>query len=661
MYNISSGQSTLVSNDENAVEPHWLEDRILYLKLCRFGAVSFIVTDPDDLGNSYVAAQLPARISDLKLRTLAPGKVALLAAGRSTPDGALHNPDCTPKEHHTAKLYDSLMVRHWDSYLSKDRNALFYGILELATPHHGQRSGHYSLSGLHNVLKGTELESPISPFPGAQHYDLSKDGILFVAKDPQVNPANNTRCHLYYSHVPDFSARPSRLHKIEVMNLDGAATGPVFSPDGTSAVYLKMKTNGYEADKNRVIIVADVKDPSSAVETLQGANGDGLWDRSPSSILWSNDARTLYLSAEDEGRTLLFKMPLPSFPTASHNFQSIPQRLTSTGAVIAVYNLGTTSPSLLVSGTSFVDSSTYSIYNPRTSGLELEVISSFTRNGSAVGLSSGQISSIRFPGSRLNTTVHAWVVRPSYFSSSEKYPLAYMVHGGPQGAWLDEWSTRWNPAVFAEQGYVVVLPNPTGSTSYGQAFCDAITEDWGGSPYEDLVNGLEHIEKHMPFVDTSRAVALGASYGGYMMNWINGHPLGRRFKALVVHDGVFSTANLMSSDEQYFPIHDFGGPYWEVSEKWARWDPARWTKHWETPTLVIHNSKDYRLPISEGLATFNILQMRGVESRFLTFPDENHWVLGEENSRVWHRVVLGWVNKFVGLPEPESEEIPSRR
>jgi dipeptidyl aminopeptidase/acylaminoacyl peptidase len=250
--------------------------------------------------------------------------------------------------------------------------------------------------------------------------------------------------------------------------------------------------------------------------------------------------------------------------------------------------------------------------------------------------------------------VHAWVVKPSNFSSDKKYPLAYLIHGGPQGAWEDSWSTRWNPAVFAEQGYVVICPNPTGSTSYGQAFTDAIQGQWGGLPYEDIVLGFDWIKKNVKYADTERAVALGASYGGYMMNWIQGHPLGREFKALVTHDGVFSMSGQMSSEELYFPFHDMKGALWKNPEGWAKWDPSKFTEHWKTPHLIIHNELDYRLTISEGLAAFHTLQARGVKSQFLTFPDENHWVLKPENSLMWHEVVLDWINEHVGLEKYSS-------
>jgi len=261
------------------------------------------------------------------------------------------------------------------------------------------------------------------------------------------------------------------------------------------------------------------------------------------------------------------------------------------------------------------------------------------------------------------------VYKPSNFEEGKKYPLALLIHGGPQGAWGDSWSTRWNPAVYAEQGYVVITPNITGSTGYGQAFTDAIRKDWGGAPYNDLVNVMDWVEKNMPEVDMTRAVALGASYGGYMVNWLQGHDLGRRFKALVCHDGIFSFAGgLLATEELYFPFHDLGGTPWyspsgnqttddakqafgQTSlDAWNKNDPSRYLDHWQTPQLVIHNEKDYRLCISEGLAAFNVLQARGIDSQFLTFPDENHWVLAPENSLVWHKVVLNWINKYVGLP-----------
>jgi dipeptidyl aminopeptidase/acylaminoacyl peptidase len=357
----------------------------------------------------------------------------------------------------------------------------------------------------------------------------------------------------------------------------------------------------------------------------------------------------LFLTAEDLGRVVLFKTP--SRPSAALH----PTALTSSeGSVASVSALKT--GNLILSVTSLVDNSAYYFLDPGLSSPKPQLLSSNANNGILLGLSAKQVDEIWWPGAAPDTYVHAWVVKPSKFDPKKRYPLAYLVHGGPQGAWEDAWSTRWNPAVFAEQGYVVVCPNPTGSTGYGQAFTDAIQKNWGGLPYQDLVLGFEYIGKNVDYVDIERAVALGASYGGYMMNWIQGQPLGRKFKALVTHDGVYSMTSQMASEELYFPEHEFGGKWWDSRDSWLQYDPARYTKNWATPHLIIHSDKDYRLTVAEGLAAFNILQERGVPSQYLTFPDENHWVLNPENSLLWHAVVFEWINSWVDLPKPSETD-----
>lgn len=390
-------------------------------------------------------------------------------------------------------------------------------------------------------------------------------------------------------------------------------------------------------------------------------------------VFFSPDGKTLYFSAEDEGYSRLFS--LPSDPSSD----SLPNCLTRHGYVLDIKPLNGDGL-VFTSSSSLIDNSIFSIIDT-TKAVNNDThattiwTQSATKDGASLGLKASQVSSIRTPASNpsINKTTHAWVLKPSHFDPAKKYPLAFLIHGGPQGSWGDSWSTRWNPAVFAEAGYIVVAPNPTGSTGYGQAFTDAIRKDWGGAPYQDLVNCITYIEEHMPEVDMTRAVALGASYGGYMINWLNGHDLGRKFKALVCHDGIFSFAGLLATEELYFPFHDLGGTPWhhvaghsqphnfEASSlaAWQANDPSRFLEHWSTPQLVIHSSKDYRLCISEGLAAFNVLQARGVESQFLMFPDENHWVLKPENGLVWHKVVLNWINKHVGLEElyPGDEDV----
>ena len=665
LFNISSKQSTLITNEEGTSEPHWLEDEILYLKSGPKKETSLVVTDVKDITQQYTAAVVPAPISDLKLKTLEEGKVALVAFGKAARNGSLYNPEFDPPKQSTGLLYDTLMVRHWDKYVKSEKNALFYGLFQLSTPHITETKGRYTLSPLQNALMGTDLESPIEPFPGGEHFDISSNGLIFVAKAPELDPAINTKCNTYLLPIQDFRqpADPSGPLEVKVDGLEGAATSPVFSPDGKSAAFLKMKKNGYEADRNRLIIVPNVSKLHTAEEALKSDDDQGSWDRSPSRIIFSSDGKTLYLVAPEEGTEPLLSIEVKAKPS---EMKDLPKKITSGGAVTAVHRLANSDKGMMLTQTSLVDNSRWSVYDPASSS-DLEVVSSNSRNGKSFGLSPDQVDSFWFEGAN-KRKVHALTVKPSKFDSNKKYPLAFLVHGGPQGAWDDAWSTRWNLAVFAEQGYFVVATNPTGSTGYGQEFTDAIQNSWGGLPYEDLVASFEHVRSSpdFAFVDTGRAVALGASYGGYMMNWINGHPLGREFGALVCHDGVFSMQNQISSDEQYFPTHEMKGFFWassDVMANWDRWDPARYTGNWTTPMLVIHSDKDYRLPISEGLAAFNVLQLRDVDSQFLTFPDENHFVLNEENSLVWHTVVLNWINKYAGLPEyrkgkgPEPERV----
>ncbi|OCT50957.1 Dipeptidyl-peptidase 5 [Cladophialophora carrionii] len=654
---LTQGTETTISKDAKASEPRWLGTayEVVWLKETENGNTNLVVTDATLPGKSYTAGTVPGPVSSLKLHVIQPGKVAIAVAGQANPDGNLFNPKDAPKSHTSARVYDSLFVRHWDSWVTEQRNALFTALLQKAQPVVTSRQGRYSLHGFKNALQGTNLECPIPPFGGVDHFDIGPTGLVIVAKDPLLDPATHTKCDAWFVPKKDLmDVSPTSFHKLHLPGLDGAASCPVFSPNGQSMAFLQMAADGYESDKNRIVLVQGLNgvergESASVFELMRTPDGQGGWDRSPTALKWSPDGNMLLLEAEDTGRGCLFALDLNAAPSPEWR----PRQLTHSGYIIDFAPLSTMSNLLIVSSNNLVDNSVYTLVNPDPLLVEPQapvVISSLSRNGSMFGLSPEQVSSIWWKGAN-DHPVHAWMMRPSFFRADQTYPLAYLIHGGPQGAWNDQWSTRWNPAVFAEQGYVVVCPNPTGSTGYGQAFTDAIRNQWGGLPYEDLVKGFEYIRAELPFVDTARSVALGASYGGYMMNWMQGHALGRQFKALVCHDGVFSMTGQLASEEQYFPVHDLGGPLWKRQEVYDRWDPSRFLTHWDTPMLVIHNELDFRLTISEGLSAFNVLQMRGVESRFLSFPDENHWVLKPENSLVWHLVVINWINRFVGLPK----------
>ncbi|KAI1774279.1 Alpha/Beta hydrolase protein [Hypoxylon cercidicola] len=647
---LTNGQSITIVKDRKAGEPKWTGYNydIVWLEECGNGNTSFVISDAALPGNCSTAGTVPGPVSNLKLVVIEPGTAAIAVGGQANPDGSLFNPKSVQKPHSSARIYDSLFVRHWDSYVTAQRNSIFTALLQRAQPAVKSSQGRYNLLGFKNVLQEIDLECPVPPFPGTNHFDIGPTGLAIVAKDPNLDAATHTKRDCYFIPMKDMlDMTPSSCNKLHVPGLNGAATSPAFSPSGESLAYLHMAVDGYESDKNRIVLVRGLdKADVTATEPMCTADNKGGWDRCPTSLRWSADGKMLFMQAEDVGRGCLFALDL-DVVVQGPEWQ--PRQLTTIGYVVDMAPITSSSNLLLVSSNSLLDSSTYTIVDP-TGKSEPVIVSSLSQGGRMFGLSPKQVSSIWWKGAN-DHPVHAWMIKPSFFRADHTYPLAYLVHGGPQSAWNDQWSLRWNPAVYAEQGYVVICPNPTGSSGFGQDFTDAIRNEWGGLPYQDLVKGFEFIESELQFVDTSRSVALGASYGGYMMNWIQGHDLGRKFKAMVCHDGLFSMTGKLATDEQYFPIHDLGGPLWERQEMYDKWDPSRFTEHWGTPMLVIHSDLDYRLPITEGLSAFNVLQMKNIESRFLTFPDESHWVINPENSLVWHLVVINWINQFVGLPK----------
>ena len=247
--------------------------------------------------------------------------------------------------------------------------------------------------------------------------------------------------------------------------------------------------------------------------------------------------------------------------------------------------------------------------------------------------------------------VSGWLIKPPGFDLKKKYAVVFLIHGGPQGAWHDEWHNRWNYELFAAPGYVVVAINPRGSTGYGQKFTDQISRDWTGRVYEDLMKGLDHALKVYPFLDAGRVAATGGSYGGFMVNWIAGHT--DRFKALVSHAGVFDLASKYGTTEElWFPEWEFGGTPWDQPEHYRERSPSQYVANFKTPTLVIHGALDFRVPDAQGLGMFTALQRRGVPSRYLFFPDEGHWIAKPANRIVWWREVHAWLGHYLKPDSP---------
>ncbi|EAW06401.1 dipeptidyl peptidase DppV [Aspergillus clavatus NRRL 1] len=641
LLDLKTGQSKILTNDSSVSEILWLgtdDSTLLYVNGTNAdvpGGVELWVTQVSSFTNGYKAASLPAAFSGFKTVTTKSGDIRFVAYAQSYANGTAYNEELVEKPLSSARIYDSIYVRHWDSYLTTTFNAVFSGTLKK-----GNNKKGYTLDGaVKNLVSPVRnAESPYPPFGGASDYDLSPNGkwVAFKSKAPELPKANFTTAYIYL--VPhDGSEKAFAINGPDSpgtpKGIKGDANSPVFSPNSEKLAYLQMKDETYEADR-RVLYVYSI----GSKKTIPSVAGN--WDRSPDSIKWTPDGKTLIVGSEDKGRSRLFAIPA----TARDDFK--PKNFTDGGAVSAYYFLP--DRSLLVTGTAIWTN--WNVYTASPAKGVIKTLASANEiDPELKGLGPSDVSEIYFKGNW--TDIHAWVVYPENFDKSKKYPLAFLIHGGPQGSWADSWSSRWNPKTFADQGYVVVAPNPTGSTGFGQKLTDEIQNNWGGAPYDDLVKCWEYVNKNLPFVDTEHGIAAGASYGGFMVNWIQGNDLGRRFKALVSHDGTFVADAKISTDELWFMQREFNGTFWDARDNYRRFDPSapEHIRQFGTPQLVIHNDKDYRLAVAEGLSLFNVLQERGVPSRFLNFPDENHWVVNPENSLVWHQQVLGWINKYSGI------------
>ncbi|KAK9681021.1 Dipeptidyl-peptidase 5 [Basidiobolus ranarum] len=464
-----------------------------------------------------------------------------------------------------------------------------------------------------------ELESPVDPFGDAGDYDISPDGkeIAFISKRPGRDQAWETDINVYV--VPSNGGKSPK--SLTDQNA-GQTASPAYSPDGKTLAWLQMERRGFESDRKRIILHDRTKQKSSYYNKN--------WDRSPNSIAWSFDSKTLYLPTQEYGRVKLFAANIRD------------------GKIQAITQKGSTaSVSVLNEDTLFLTQNAMhhpnEFYTMKINGTNLKQLSHIH---ATKDLYLPEPEDFWFTGAK-GDKVHGWILKPFDFDPKKKYPVAFLVHGGPQGAWTDSWSSRWNPQIYASAGNVMIAINPRGSTGYGQKFTDEISRNWGGLPYEDLMKGLDYVFERYRFTDKSRVCALGASYGGYMMNWFNGHT--HRFKCLVNHDGMFSSASTYySTEELWFHEWEFGGKPWESEAKkiYDKWSPANYVQYWRTPTLVIHGGKDYRLVDGEGFSTFTALQRQNIPSRLVYFPDENHWVSKHANSLRWHSEVLRWLNQW---------------
>lgn len=525
----------------------------------------------------------------------------------------------------TGRLYDSStgFVRHWDQW---------------ETPGNYARAFAYDLVGGKAAGKGVALDgpagkdalvgdTPTKPFGGAEDIAWAPDdsGVYFAARKADADEPRSTNIDLWWSDLT--GKAPTNLTKAN----EATDTLPAPSPDGKWLAYAAMKRPGYESDKLTVML-RNVKTGATRALT------DG-WDRSVGSLAWTPDGKWLLATAQDVLDTPVFRIDpvsgvVEKLDLMAGNEGSIGNVTPLAGGGLLFTRNSIGAPSELYRSTSWRQAEPLTDVDATLLGERAPIVTrrfSFTgANGDTVW---GQITKLdTAPGK----------------GAAGKMPVILYVHGGPQGSFDDSWSYRWNPRVVASQGYAVVSVDFHGSTGYGQAFTDAITNDWGGKPLEDLQKGLAAALALDPQIDGSRACAMGASYGGYMMNWIEGR-WPDRFKCLVQHDGVFDArAMAYETEELWFDTWEHGGKtYFEDPAAYEKWNPANYVSQWKTPMLVVTSERDFRIPYTQGLAAFTALQMRDVPAQLLVFPDENHWVLKPKNSLQWHETVFAWLDRWL--------------
>jgi dipeptidyl aminopeptidase/acylaminoacyl peptidase len=508
----------------------------------------------------------------------------------------------------TGQLYDRLFVRHWDTWTGGSQSHLF--IVPLSA--NGAAGAPVDLS------KSIDGDVPSKPFGDDTEFDFSPDGqrIVFSVRVAGKTEAWSTNFDLYEAPV-DGSAPPRNL----TSSNPAWDAHPSFLPNGDLA-YLAMDRPGFEADRFHIVI----RSASGATRNLTDK-----WDRSIGDLEVSRDGKRLLVTVDDVGQHSLYSVDVAN---------GTPRKLVGDGQVI-----------------SFAQAKDSIAYAWTTLGAPPDVFTIPTTGGAPTRLTSvnseglndvalGEFEHFNFKGWN-DETVYGYVIKPYGYAPGKKFPVAFIVHGGPQSSLQNQWNWRWNAQAFAARGYGVVMIDFHGSPGYGQAFTDSISGDWGGKPLVDLQKGLEAAIARYEWLDGNNACALGASYGGYMMNWIAGN-WADRFKCLVNHDGIFDQrAMYYSTEELWFPEWENGGPYYEQPQNYEKFNPASFVNNWRTPTLVIHGGKDLRVPESEGIATFTALQRRGIESKLLYFPDENHWVLKPANSVLWYSTVLGWLDQHL--------------
>ena len=516
-----------------------------------------------------------------------------------------------------AHVADNLLFRHWNAWDEGTRSHLFVVGVDNGAPR--------------DLTPAAKYDVPPGPFGGSEGYAFSPDGkeIAYTAKDQGKADAWTTDVNLYV--VPTGGGPATIITKANV----GGDQNPVYSPDGKYVAYGSQKRGGFESDRVRLMLYDRTK--KSSVEALP------MWDRNADGYTFAPDGKALYVATTDKGRDKLYH------------------------ATLGATGVATGAPTLVIGesnnvGFSFSRNGKAVVWMRDATNRPPEVFSASLEGGRATDvravthendalvaqLALNPAEDFWFKGAG-GDSVQGFIVKPPQYVAGQKYPVILLIHGGPQGAWLDNWHSRWNYQMFAASGAGLVIINPRGSTGYGQKFVDDVSKAWAGKVYTDLMNGLDAALRSNTWMDSTRMAAAGGSFGGYMVNWIAGHT--NRFKALVSHAGPFNLENMYAATEElWFPEWEYGGPFWDpkaMRDQYRVYSPHLFAGKFRTPTLVTNGELDFRVPYTEGLSMFTSLQRQGVPSRLVVFPDEGHWIGKPQNQRLWWNEVQGWLGKYL--------------
>jgi dipeptidyl aminopeptidase/acylaminoacyl peptidase len=542
-----------------------------------------------------------------------------------------------------AQIFTHLLYRHWNHYTGDKRSHLFLVSMELTND---------SYHAVRDLTPNDPHDVPPFSLEGGGGFDISPDSKeLAFTENIDPEPATSVSASIFTLDLTNPAAKP-----VKVSTSAGGNFNPAYSPDGKYLAWRSEARAGYESDKFRLMVY------DRAAKTSRDLLPK--FDNWVDEFAWGASSRQIAFASGIRGEGNIYLVGLGSETAAQitragefgnlHLLARADRAGTvekgGIGAIIATtMRVGQPSEIALVS---MGDTKEDVTDEPGVGAYDDSPIADVTHLNDALlaQLDLPKMESFWFTA-KDGTKLQGFLIRPPAFDPAKKYPLKFLIHGGPQGAWGDSWSYRWNAELFAANGYVVVMINPRGSTGYGQAVVDGVNGDWGGKPFTDLMTGLDYAEQHYPFIDKNRECALGASYGGYMANWVLGHT--DRFKCIVSHDGMFDAESAFgSTEEDWFNIWEFKGKPWDYYGKpdaenpFRKWSPSLYAKNFKTPTLVIHGQLDYRLDVSEGFQLFDTLQLLKVPSKMLYFPDEGHWVLKPQNSQLWYKTVNDWVDQW---------------